>query len=187
VPIRKITDGTSNTIAMGEAASGPNWPLSNAPASDTSRTSIAGADKYGQMMNAYQSWLIAMPGFSQITMVGLWVSCPLSCTLEPINKNPVTSATANSSQLVAAMSPTACNKSLPGAVGTPTSTTQASCITAGSNCGPHTAPNFRADHSGGCNFLFADGSVHFLNDSIDMLTYQRLSTMMGNDIADFSE
>ena len=48
--------------------------------------------------------------------------------------------------------------------------------------GVHLTPNYRSDHTGGCNFLFADGSVHFLSDTIDMLLYQQLSTMQGNEI-----
>jgi len=33
----------------------------------------------------------------------------------------------------------------------------------------------------GANFLFGDGSVHFLNTSIDPYTYQHLATIAGND------
>jgi prepilin-type N-terminal cleavage/methylation domain-containing protein/prepilin-type processing-associated H-X9-DG protein len=33
---------------------------------------------------------------------------------------------------------------------------------------------FKSRHPGGCNFVFADGSVHFLNECIDMGTYQYL-------------
>jgi len=33
---------------------------------------------------------------------------------------------------------------------------------------------FKSRHSGGCNFCFADGSVHFLSQSIDHRTYQLL-------------
>jgi prepilin-type N-terminal cleavage/methylation domain-containing protein/prepilin-type processing-associated H-X9-DG protein len=36
------------------------------------------------------------------------------------------------------------------------------------------ADGFKSNHSGGANFVFADGSVHFLNQNIDMWTYQRL-------------
>ena len=36
------------------------------------------------------------------------------------------------------------------------------------------ADGFKSNHSGGANFVFADGSVHFIRDSIDMWTYQRL-------------
>jgi prepilin-type processing-associated H-X9-DG protein len=48
------------------------------------------------------------------------------------------------------------------------------------------ASNFRSDHATGANFLFADGSVQFLQDSIDMLTYQHLSTIAGSEIANIS-
>ncbi len=36
------------------------------------------------------------------------------------------------------------------------------------------ADGFKSNHSGGASFVFADGSVHFLSESIDMWTYQKL-------------
>ncbi|NQT39430.1 MAG: DUF1559 domain-containing protein [Planctomycetes bacterium] len=33
---------------------------------------------------------------------------------------------------------------------------------------------FRSRHAGGCQFVFCDGSVHFLSESIDYETYQKL-------------
>jgi prepilin-type N-terminal cleavage/methylation domain-containing protein/prepilin-type processing-associated H-X9-DG protein len=36
------------------------------------------------------------------------------------------------------------------------------------------ANGFKSRHSGGANFVFCDGSVHFLNESIDYTNYQRL-------------
>ncbi len=33
---------------------------------------------------------------------------------------------------------------------------------------------FKSFHPGGVNFLFVDGSVHFLSETIDHITYQRL-------------
>lgn len=173
-PMRKITDGTSNTIAMGEGASGPKWPLGsrNAP--------IPPVDELGFQRLAYHIWISAEPGWYELSAVGgLYFAGNLGCTLEPINKSPVTHAWAqtNSSGL------DNCRKGIIGAPGTKTPT---SC-TAPSNCGPHETPGFRSDHSGGCNFLFADGSVHYLNEDINMLTYQQLSTMAGGDIVEIPE
>jgi prepilin-type N-terminal cleavage/methylation domain-containing protein/prepilin-type processing-associated H-X9-DG protein len=36
------------------------------------------------------------------------------------------------------------------------------------------ADGFKSNHTGGANFVFADGSVHFLSQTIDMWTYQKL-------------
>ena len=33
---------------------------------------------------------------------------------------------------------------------------------------------FKSNHSGGANFVFVDGSVHFINQSIDTRTYNLL-------------
>ena len=33
---------------------------------------------------------------------------------------------------------------------------------------------FKSAHSGGCQFVFCDGSVHFLTETIDYMTYQKL-------------
>ena len=43
--------------------------------------------------------------------------------------------------------------------------------------GPHSTANFRSDHPGGVQFLFADGSVHFLAETIDMQAYGYLSSI----------
>ena len=41
---------------------------------------------------------------------------------------------------------------------------------------------FGSYHTGGANFLFGDGSVRFLNENMDEITYQRLSTIADGEV-----
>ncbi|WP_169975712.1 DUF1559 family PulG-like putative transporter [Tautonia rosea] len=45
-----------------------------------------------------------------------------------------------------------------------------------------TLPNFRSLHPGGANFLFADGSVRFLKNTIAPEPYMALSTVAGGEV-----
>ena len=45
---------------------------------------------------------------------------------------------------------------------------------------------FGSFHSGGAYFLYADGHVDFINETIDMKTYQNLSTFAGGEIIDMN-
>jgi prepilin-type N-terminal cleavage/methylation domain-containing protein/prepilin-type processing-associated H-X9-DG protein len=46
----------------------------------------------------------------------------------------------------------------------------------------YAARGFKSRHSGGANFLFADGSVHFLKNSISRVTYAALGSRNGGEV-----
>jgi prepilin-type N-terminal cleavage/methylation domain-containing protein/prepilin-type processing-associated H-X9-DG protein len=173
VPIRKVSDGLSRTIALGEISHGPAWPLSNSPASTpiapvNLRTTLAGISPLGQQYIAWAPWVACEVSYKSLNAaIQLYEAGIYACTLEPINKFPVTMGQADQGNVHS------CVKSQQDARD-PLDPNNLSG-------GTHLTPNFRSDHSGGAHFLFADGSVHFLLDSIDMLTYQRLSTMAGGE------
>jgi len=193
VGIRKVTDGTANTIAVGEAAHGPAWPLAVPPPTgqnagtwgpiwtgsapnivySNTRTSSPVTDSFGQVRIAWQTWVASESPYKGLVAMGvpLYTSNIMASTLEPLNKQPVTISQHDDGNPKGSGG---CAKSDLSAPGTKGKTT---------NGGSHYSSNYRSDHPGGGNFLFADGSVHFLTETIDMLTYQNLSTMAGGEIA----
>ena len=49
-----------------------------------------------------------------------------------------------------------------------------------------TSQGFKSDHTGGAQFLFADGSTHFIQQNIDYMTYQRLGDRRdGNPVGSY--
>jgi prepilin-type processing-associated H-X9-DG protein len=44
-----------------------------------------------------------------------------------------------------------------------------------------TLPGFHSPHPGGCHFVFADGSVRFIEETINAATYRALSTIAGGE------
>lgn len=195
--IRDITDGTQSTLMMGEAATGaytssPKWTvcdgrfctandvipsgsplLANTPQMTPSPVPIT----WGLNVTTSPSDRLdaAEPQYKGIR--GGWI---MACTMEPINKNPVTgsyalytsgdksSLTCASSQTVTGDAPTLSGRlrtQWPPALG---------LVHASMS-------NFRSDHPTGCFFLFCDGHVQFLNENIDMSTYTGLSTIHGRE------
>jgi len=59
-----------------------------------------------------------------------------------------------------------------------------SCRYGCAGCGPDASNyvNAQSNHPGGCNFLFADGSVKFIKDSINMTTYWALGTRGNGEV-----
>lgn len=147
--MKDISDGSSQTMAMGEGATGDEWVLCRGTGCTTPTDSPA-----------EQAWVIGgiNPRFNADN--GLMAPSVFGCTIDPLNKNPVTDS----------------------AIDIPTAHDCTSSI----NGGRHSTSNFRSSHTGGGNFLFADGSVRFISDAIDLPTYRALSTIAGGEvIADF--
>ncbi|MEM8946354.1 MAG: DUF1559 domain-containing protein [Planctomycetota bacterium] len=138
--LRQISDGTSNTFAMGEAAGGENWTLCHEPGC-TNPTTVE-IDASVPLMAGIPSADVLLP-FIMSSIYG--------CTMEPLNKRPVTSTMINFGQLLD------CNSTEYG--------------------GGHFTSNFRSDHPGGGYFLMLDGSVQFVAEDVDLIIYRRLSTI----------
>ena len=194
--IRDVTDGTQSTMMMGEAANGaytstPKWTVCNyrfCTASDIipcgapwligSPLKAGNPTPIGWGVNITTSSSDALDASSTFYtgIRGGWV---MACTMEPINKNPVTGSyglyiSGDKSSITAASSwtNTGYAPSTSGSFRTqwpPAATNHASMS------------NFRSDHPSGALFLFCDGHVQFLNENIDMGTYTGLSTIQGGE------
>lgn len=159
VSIRQITDGTSNTFAMGEASGSPNWHLCHGAGCTVDDLED---DRSESLPVAWWGWIMAQPSCDRYYPRGMILAGPYGCTVDRMNKYPVTDMYIQLSEFsITPMNPV-CRGSADG--------------------GQHSVPNFRSDHPGGCNFTFSDGSVRFIVDSIEMVSYRALSTISGEEI-----
>jgi prepilin-type N-terminal cleavage/methylation domain-containing protein/prepilin-type processing-associated H-X9-DG protein len=156
VSFKKIIDGSSNTFAMGEASGSPQWLVCHKRGCTAADLVPDGS---GELPTAWNGWIISEPNSTAFFAGGLIVTSMYGCTMEPMNKYPVTDTYI---ELAGLFFPPSCPDSTAG--------------------GKHAVSNFRSDHPGGCNFSLADGSVRFVNDSIDLVTYRAYSTIQGEEI-----
>jgi prepilin-type N-terminal cleavage/methylation domain-containing protein/prepilin-type processing-associated H-X9-DG protein len=168
--IRQITDGTSKTMAMGDASGDPKWQVCRAINATTPRCTAADLkpDPKGQPTHAAIGWIIGEPNNGKyLAELGPKPSTYAS-TIEPMNKFPVTDSYLDLGQYGTDF----------GKFGTdPNHYCHASF-----DGGKHSVSNFRSDHPGGCNFLMADASVTFLNQDIDINSYRARSTIAADDV-----
>jgi prepilin-type N-terminal cleavage/methylation domain-containing protein len=196
--IRDITDGTQSTMMMGEAANGaytatPKWTVCNYRFCTAAAVIPCGAPwligsslksknpapiGWGTNITTCSSDAIDGGNTFYTGIRGGWV---MACTMEPINKNPVTGTYGLyfsgdfSSQSAASSWTTSAGLYPPTTSGTFRTNWPAPLS------GHASMSNFRSDHPAGALFLFCDGHAQFLNENIDMTTYTGLSTIQGGE------
>jgi len=191
--VAMIRDGLSNTFALGEGAQGRSWGICIADSAarpeamrlqdDLCQTDAALApthpDDISREYPIYQAWWMT-PSITLAVEAGAYIGSPFGCTLERLNTRPVTHSVIDAGDggaegILTNMWNCAPSLDYDG----PAPSADNPNAVAGSSA--HATSNFRSDHPGGGNFLFADGAVRFIQDGIDLNTYRALSTIQGQE------
>ena len=173
--IQNITDGSSNTVAYSEGLVSKVGG-SNAAATDntslptnyggTSATGIAAAGGAAQQYDANQNAAAVITGLQ-------------GCTVAIQNRQGLSNCRGIFWE-VGSLGMTMFNTIAP-----PSSTQYpwGDCrFTGGGYPNDATFANANSNHPGGCNVLFADGSVHFVKSSISMYTWWSLGTRANGEV-----
>jgi len=177
--VQSITDGTSNTIAFGEALAGPD------------------GNGGGYQTKISQIWRSGISGLGPGASVGsstladafinpAWVLTDLqTCQNAAMKLNGANQASLNEDDRGARWNTSDGGFGLFNTIVPPSSTTYSfACCAFNTSygCDDGSYQNANSNHPGGANFLFADGSVRFIKSSVDIKTYWKLGTKANGEI-----
>jgi prepilin-type N-terminal cleavage/methylation domain-containing protein/prepilin-type processing-associated H-X9-DG protein len=156
--LNMISDGTSNTFAVGEGAGNSALYRARGMYADT----MPLTDSAGRLVSIDQGWAMGMVINSATFAGGQVFGSVLGVTAISGGKTPVLDEPLNNPLVLAAVDNNmSCDNS-------PTDMFD-------------TVSGFRSVHPSGANFLFCDGSVRFLQKSLDAAVYRGLSTIAGGE------
>jgi prepilin-type N-terminal cleavage/methylation domain-containing protein/prepilin-type processing-associated H-X9-DG protein len=177
VRMASITDGKTQTIAMGEGAVGTKR-FQTRSLSDRSpnSTTVARNPEWGNSPIIEQTWSVAGVTSRDYPYYGSVFGVTAQYGLNgPPNPN-VPAGNYPSTPLDEPMNARLVAPSISGSDGF------------GDNrSAQDMGSGFRSAHQGGCFFLFCDGHVKFVRESISPATYRALSTISANDVVNDGE
>jgi len=164
--IRDCIDGSSNTVAFGEAMIG-----------DNNSANFNGAEYYNSLPWSTGTNSGQGSGADQLMPVGVG-------NLNTYNQSCLGYKKANTNPLNDRNSYWAAGRIGQGAIATMLLTPNNSAAECGVNGYSGGTMGFRSRHSGGVNVLFTDGSARFLKNSISQITYWAIGTKGGGEVVD---
>ena len=174
--IADITDGTSNTIAFAESLVGDKNPSSGKRSNSV--TGVSGA-VIGRYADAMQS--IVVPGQPGPNIISALQACSVAFAAGTASGSTPNWQLSGNRWGWGAMTMTLMNTIAP-----PNSNQYKwnSCRDGCGGCGPDdsTFSNAQSNHSGGVNVGMGDGSVRFVKDSVNIITWWSLGTKGGGEV-----
>jgi prepilin-type N-terminal cleavage/methylation domain-containing protein/prepilin-type processing-associated H-X9-DG protein len=157
-----ILDGSSNTFAVGEGAGGtPRYGIRNFYPDTTPAPKLFP----GQSPFIDQSWSSGPTATNALHSLGLLQASCLGVTALRGGHQPPWDERMNNPLVL------------------PSLDYNNGCTNSGTEPGKYDIiSGFRSVHPGGCHFLFCDGSVRFIRETVPPDAYRALSTMAGGEV-----
>jgi prepilin-type N-terminal cleavage/methylation domain-containing protein/prepilin-type processing-associated H-X9-DG protein len=157
-----ITDGTSSTFAVGEGAGhNPRFGIRRYYQDTTPATGFFP----GQSHLIDQSWSSGPAATTALHSTGMLGGACLGITA------------------IRGGQPDPFDEPMNRTLALPAFDYNNGCVNAGTAPGTYdTTGGFRSVHPGGCQFLFCDGSVRFVSETVRPDTYRALSTIAGGEV-----